>query len=75
MKKMTRIMSTLHEYLYTFMKIFHRTLLRIRIASDKVVEKVKTHTLCSIVFFRKSYRTWDNVGGKMVEPHRPRITI
>ena len=46
----TCIMGTLHEHLYTFMKISRRTLLRIRIASDKVVEKVKTHTLCSIFF-------------------------
>ena len=28
----------------------------------KVVEKIKTHILCSITFFRKSYGLWDNVG-------------
>ena len=27
----------------------------------KVVEKIKTHILCSVTFFRKSYRLWDNV--------------
>jgi hypothetical protein len=27
----------------------------------KVVEKIKTHILCSIKFFRKSCRLWDNV--------------
>jgi hypothetical protein len=27
----------------------------------KVVEKTKTHILCSITFFRKSCRLWDNV--------------
>jgi hypothetical protein len=27
----------------------------------KVVEKIKTHILCSITFFRKSCRLWDNV--------------
>jgi len=27
----------------------------------KAVEKIKTHILCSIIFFRKSYRLWDNV--------------
>jgi len=26
-----------------------------------IVEKIKTNTLCSINFFRKSYRLWDNV--------------
>jgi hypothetical protein len=28
----------------------------------KVVDKIKTHILCSIMFFRKSCRLWDNVG-------------
>jgi hypothetical protein len=28
----------------------------------KVVEKIKTHILCSVTFFRKSCRLWDNVG-------------
>ena len=27
----------------------------------KVVEKIKTHILCSITFSRKSYYLWDNV--------------
>jgi hypothetical protein len=27
----------------------------------KVVEKIKTHILCPILFFRKSCRLWDNV--------------
>jgi hypothetical protein len=27
----------------------------------KVTEKIKTHILCSITFFRKSCRLWDNV--------------
>jgi len=28
----------------------------------KVVEKIKTHILCSVKFsFRKSYRLWENV--------------
>jgi hypothetical protein len=29
------------------------------IFQTKVVEKIKTHILCSITFFRKSYRLWD----------------
>jgi len=28
----------------------------------KVVEKIKTHILCSVTFFQKSCRLWDNVG-------------
>jgi len=27
----------------------------------KGVEKIKTHILCSVTFFRKSCRLWDNV--------------
>ena len=27
---------------------------------DKLVEKIKTHILCSITFFRKLHRLWDN---------------
>jgi len=27
----------------------------------KVLEKIKTHILCSITFFRKSCRWWENV--------------
>ena len=27
----------------------------------KVVDKIKIHVLCSITFFRKSCRLWDNV--------------
>ena len=27
----------------------------------KIVEKIKTHILCSITFSRKSCRLWDNV--------------
>jgi len=28
----------------------------------KVVQKIKTHILCSVTFSRKSCRLWDNVG-------------
>jgi len=28
----------------------------------KVVEKIKTHILCSVTFLRKSCRLWDNLG-------------
>jgi hypothetical protein len=36
-------------------------LLRMRMFQTKVVERIKTHILCSITFFRKSCRLWDNV--------------
>jgi hypothetical protein len=36
-------------------------ILRMRNFQNKVVEKIKTHILCSITFFRKSCLLWDNV--------------
>ena len=53
--------GTLHEDLCTFMVIYRWIILRMRNVSDKVVEKIETHILCSITFFRKSCHLWDNV--------------
>jgi hypothetical protein len=36
-------------------------LLRMKNISEKVIEKIKTHILCSITFFRKSRRLCDSV--------------
>jgi len=47
---------------FTFLIISRSFLLRMRNVSDKAVEKIKTHILCSVTFFRKSFRLWDNVG-------------
>jgi len=30
-------------------------------SQTKVVEKIKTHILCSVTYFRKSCLLWDNV--------------
>jgi len=54
-KNRTRIMGALHADKYTFLIISCSVLLRMRNVSDKIVEKIKTHILCSI--------TW---GGDMV---------
>jgi len=32
-----------------------------RNVSDKIVENIKTHILCSVTFSRISWRLWDNV--------------
>ena len=38
-------------------------LLQLEMFRTKVVEKIKTHILCSVTFFfRKLYRLWENVG-------------
>jgi hypothetical protein len=40
----------------------------------KIVEEIKTRFLCSVTFFRKSRRLWDNVEN-MIEPDKPQMTI
>ena len=39
----------------------------------KVVEKITTHILCSVTFFRESCRLWDN-WKNIVETDRPQMT-
>jgi hypothetical protein len=39
----------------------------------KVVAKIKAHVLCSITFWRKSYRLWD-ISKNMVETERLQMT-
>ena len=41
----------------------------------KVVEKIKTHILCSTTFLQKTYRSWYNLGKRYIEPDRPQMTI
>ena len=41
----------------------------------KAVQKIKTHILCSVTFFRKSCRLWDNVEKNIVERGRPQVAI
>ena len=47
---MTSITGTLHEDKYTFFIIARSVLLRMRNVSHKIVEKIKTHSLYSIIF-------------------------
>jgi hypothetical protein len=51
-------------YMKTFSRIWQylaKFFLEWEIFQIKVVQKIKTHILCSIPLFRKSYRLWDNV--------------
>ena len=72
--KSDKITGTLHEDQETFL-IVSRSVLKMRYLSDKkVVEKIKTHILCSIIFFEN--RTvceimWRNI----IQPDRPQMTI
>jgi hypothetical protein len=72
---MTRITGTLHEDQYTFIYLAQFSL-HWKIFHTGVVEKIKTHILCSIMsLFQKSCRLWDNVENDIVQPNGPQITI
>jgi hypothetical protein len=58
---MTRITRTLREDQYTSLITARSVLLRIRNVSAKVAEKIKTHILCSVPLFLKSFGFLDNV--------------
>ena len=62
---------TLHEYLVAFMIISRLIPLRMRNISDKVVEKIKTHILCSITFFFENRAVHEVMWKNIVEPDRP----
>jgi hypothetical protein len=52
-------LSALHEDQYIFITTCS-VLLRMRNVSNKIVEKINTHILCSVNFFiKKSCRLWD----------------
>jgi hypothetical protein len=50
-------MKTFSHFLQYLAKFF----LEWEMFQTKVVEKIKTHILRSVTFFRKSFRLWDNV--------------
>jgi len=51
---MSRIAGTLHEDRYIFCITSRSFHLKMRNVSDKTVEKIKTHILYSVTFFKKS---------------------
>jgi len=56
-QNLTRITGTLREDQYTFfLSYLAQLFLEREIFSDRVVQKIKTHILCSVTFPRKSYR-------------------
>ena len=58
--KKKQIMDALYSDIYKSMIISYSVLLTISSVSH-TVEKIKTHILCSINFFQKLCRLWDNV--------------
>jgi hypothetical protein len=57
---LTWITGTLHEDVWTFVIKSCWILPIMRNISDKVVENIKTHILCSVTLFQKCH-LWDNV--------------
>jgi hypothetical protein len=55
------------------MTISHAFLLGMRNVSDKIVQKIKTHILCSITF--PENRAVYEIMWKHVQPDRPQMTI
>jgi hypothetical protein len=43
--------------------------------SDQVIEKIKTHVLCSITFFSENYDVYEITWANMIDPERPGIKI
>jgi hypothetical protein len=54
-------MGTLHDDVFTLWQYLAKFFLEWETFQTKFVEKIKTHILCSVTFFRKSCRLWDNI--------------
>jgi len=65
---MRRITGTLREDLHVFTIISRLILLRMRNVSDKVVENLKTHVLCSVTFSLEYGAIYDRVWKNIVDP-------
>jgi hypothetical protein len=69
------ITCTLHEDMCTFMIISRSIRLETRNVSDKSVEKIKMHILCSIIFFFENRTVYEIMCKNGVEQDRPQTTI
>jgi hypothetical protein len=43
--------------------------------SDRIVEKIKTHVLCSVTFFVESLAVYEIMWENRLEPDRPQMTV
>ena len=67
----------LHQGRCTFLIISRSVLLILKMFQTKVVEKIKTHILCSVTFFfcPKNLAVYKITWKSMVEADRPQMTI
>jgi hypothetical protein len=70
----TCVTGTLHEYLCTFMVIF-QLFLEQEMLHTIVVEKIKAHIVCSIIFFPENRAVYEIMWKKMVQSDRPHVAI
>jgi len=64
-------MSASHEDRYTFMIMTHSLFLKMKTVVDKIVEKIKTHILCSINFILKNHAIYELMWKNIVELDMP----
>ena len=60
--------NTLYEGVFAFMTISRSIRLRMRNVLDKIVEKNKTHLLCSVIFFPENRTVYEILSKSLVEP-------
>jgi hypothetical protein len=72
---MTRITHALHENQKTFLITSRSVLLRIRNVADKVIEKNKTHILCSVTFSSENRAVYERTWKNTVQSDRPQMTV
>ena len=73
-RKLTRITGNLHEDLRIFWQYLAELFLELEIFQAKVVEKLKTHILCSITYF-ENRAIYEIIRKNMVAPDTPYTTM
>jgi len=68
------MVGSLHEDRYSLLIISHSFLCRKKNVSEKIVEKIETHILCSIAYFLK-LRLYEIMWKNIVEPCRHQMTV
>jgi hypothetical protein len=68
----TNIYIYIYVYIWSYFAIFF---LEWEMLQTKGAEKIKTHILYSVTFFRESCRSWDNVEKHVKETDRPQMAL
>jgi hypothetical protein len=67
--------GTLHEDCWTFWSFLTHFFLEWETFQKKIVEKIKTHILCSIIFSFRKYSVYKTTWENIVQWGRPQMTI